>query len=276
MCRCGAKLRRNWRHHLIGRIVGIALPAVWLALPAGSLAAQQPPSRATQPASAPSDAALDVRLEEIDARGARIKDFAATFRQEKVTSLLKEPLISTGTVRVTGATVRWDTQHPEPAVLYSDGREVKMYYPRQAALEVYPIDQRIGDLASSPLPRLEALRRHFKIREIPLKDFSDGNDDTRQIALRLEPSEESLKEHVDCVNVLLDVRGAYILKLETIDADGDRTVVRFQDVKLNAGMKEAELALFLPPGIKVTRPLEGASGGSEHGTGKNRSESRSR
>src|SRR5687767_1533204 len=135
------------------------------------------------------DPALAKQLEEIDARAAKIKDFTSDFRQEKFTALLKKPLVSTGRVRVSDTIIRWDTQKPEPAVLFSDGREVRMYYPGQKLLEVYTIDQRLGDLAASPLPRLSTLRQHFTIRTSDGKAFK-ASKDRRTLALRLVPRDE--------------------------------------------------------------------------------------
>src|SRR4051812_42708886 len=168
------------------------------------------------------DPALRRQLEEIDARAAKIKDFTADFRQEKFTALLKKPLVSTGLVRVTGPVIRWDTKDPDPAVLFSDGREVRMFYPSQKLLEIYTIDQRLGDLAASPLPHLATLREHFTLdREANAKAFHPPKG-REVLPLRLVPREEALRQYVDHVNVLLDVEAAHILELEIVDADGDR------------------------------------------------------
>jgi outer membrane lipoprotein-sorting protein len=43
--------------------------------------------------------------------------------------------------------------------------------------------------------------------------------------------------------------------MEMVDADGDRTTVHFEDVKLNTGLKESDLALKTPSGTKVSYPL---------------------
>jgi outer membrane lipoprotein-sorting protein len=201
------------------------------------------------------DPALAKQLEDIDARAAKIKDFTSDFRQEKFTAVLKKPLISTGRVRVSGTVIRWDTQKPEPAVLFSDGREVRMYYPGQKLLEVYTIDQRLGDLAASPLPRLSTLRQHFTIQRADGKAFKPSKDQ-RALALRLVPRDESLKEHVERVDVLLDTEAAHIVELEITDADGDRTHVTFSDVRLDTGVKPADLALNLPADTTVSRPLD--------------------
>ena len=201
------------------------------------------------------DPALAKQLEEIDARAAKIKDFTSDFRQEKFTALLKKPLISTGRVRVSGTIIRWDTQKPEPAVLFSDGREVRMYYPGQKLLEIYTIDQRLGELAASPLPRLSTLRQHFTIQAADGKAFKPSKD-RRTLALRLVPRDESLKEHVEHVDVLLDTEAAHILELEITDADGDRTRVTFSNVRLDTGVKPADLALSVPADTTVSRPLD--------------------
>ena len=171
-----------------------------------------------------------------------------------------------------GSVVRWDTEAPEPSVLHSDGREIRMYYPRQRAVEVYPIDRRLTDLAASPLPRLAALREHFRIEKAELRDLVGNEAENeakqgRRVALRLTPTDSFLKEHVDQVLVLLDADAASVLRVEVDDADGDRTVIRFSEVKLNVGLKEADVALAVPPGTKESRPLEGVQGDSGQGQG---------
>jgi outer membrane lipoprotein-sorting protein len=202
------------------------------------------------------DPALNKQLEEIDARGAKIKDFTSDFRQEKFTALLKKPLVSSGVVRVSGPVIRWDTKQPETEVLYSDGKEVRMYYPAQKLLEIYAIDQRLGELASSPLPRLQTLREHFTMEKSDGKRFHPPKD--RQVLpLRLVPREEALRQHVDEVDVLLDVTAAHILELEIVDADGDRTHVTFSGFKLDTGVTPDDLKLTVPAGTIVSRPLEG-------------------
>jgi outer membrane lipoprotein-sorting protein len=208
-----------------------------------------------KPTTRPLNPALEKQLREIDARASRIKDFTAEFRQEKFTALLRKPLISTGKVRVAGPIVRWDTAKPEPAVLRSDGREVRMYYPSQKLLEIYPIDQRLGDLATSPLPSLATVREHFTIEQSDGKGFEPPKG-RRVLSLRLVPIDAALREHVDEVTVLLDVEAGHILAFEVVDADGDRTHVTFSGIRLDTGIRPADLDLTVPQGTVVSRPLE--------------------
>jgi outer membrane lipoprotein-sorting protein len=234
------------------------LTAILLAV----LAPATPADADEQAPAKPEDPALAARLEDIDARAAKIKDFTSEFRQEKFTALLKKPLVSSGRIRVSGTVIRWDTRKPDPAVLYSDGRDVRMYYPGQKLLEIYTIDQRLGDLAASPLPRLGTLRAHFTLERGDGKAFSPPKG-RQTLALRLVPREQSLREHVEHVDVLLDIEAAHILELEITDADGDRTHVTFNQVRLDTGVKPEDLALSVPADTTVSRPLDvkDASGG---------------
>jgi hypothetical protein len=80
------------------------------------------------------------------------------------------------------------------------------------------------------------------------------------LALRMRPSEPELAKHIDQVSVLLEVSSGLVMKAETIDADGDRTVMTFSGIKTNLDLKDHDLELELPTGVKITHPLEGFGG----------------
>ncbi|HTL29516.1 MAG TPA: outer membrane lipoprotein carrier protein LolA, partial [Tepidisphaeraceae bacterium] len=126
-----------------------------------------------EPTTAPAgvDAVLWQQMLAINARSQQIEDLKATFEQKKFTALLKKPLISTGEVRVKGATMRWDTKEPVPTVMVIDEKEVKLLYPQQKVLEIYKVDQQLSSLAASPLPRLDVLKQHFMFEKLPDKEM---------------------------------------------------------------------------------------------------------
>src|SRR5262245_38808244 len=181
---------------------------------------------ASQPTSAPSgiDPQLWSRMVEINQRGARIEHLTAEFSQEKFTPLLKRPLVSSGTITVSGRAMRWDTARPEPTVMRIDEKEVELYYPKQKVVEIYPLDERLGSLAASPLPRLEVLKRFFSFAEVPEQSSQD------RLALKLTPIDPSIARHVEHVGVLLDISKGYIVRAEMLDTDGDRTVITFSNI----------------------------------------------
>lgn len=215
-------------------------------------------SLAAGPATPTTEPSLWTKLTEIDQRAGQIKSLSAHFDQQKFTALLRKPLESSGRIRIKGPVIRWDTAQPEPSVLLIDQGEARIYYPNQKTLEIYPLDKRLADLAASPLPRLDVLKERFSIEQIPVADLDKSASAKDFIALRLTPKDSSIAEHVRQVRVLLDVSKAYIMKAEVTDGDGDRTVLSFKDVQLNADL--GDLALVVPPGTAVTHPLEGLNG----------------
>jgi outer membrane lipoprotein-sorting protein len=221
----------------------------------------------TQPTSRPAnvDPATWQRMLAIDAKAGEIKDLVADVEQQKFTAMLKKPLVSSGRVFVRGSAMLWDTTKPEPSVLQITDKEVRIYYPAQKTIEVYRIQEKLGQLAASPVPRLSVLREHFTFE--PIKPSETGEPDRadadqNHFAVRLVPIDPELRQHVEAVRVLLDARRGLIIRLEMRDSDGDRTLVSFSNVKTNTGLGDADLQIHAPAGVKVTRPLAAVEGRS--------------
>ncbi len=239
---------------------------VFVAAMGGQPSAQPTAKPAVQPATPSTglDGALMARLEAIDAKAALIQDLTADFEQKKYTVLLKEPMASSGRVRVRGSVVRWDTAKPRESVVRIDEHEVRVYYPEDAALEIYTVDEQLRRLTASPIPRLQSTRDQFQITAMKPGEIEGGGgatDGPSAVALRLTPKEESLRKHVQEVRVLIDGATGVTLRLEMIEADGDRTVVAFLRARTNTGLGEHDLDLVVPPGASVSRPLEGLQPG---------------
>ena len=217
--------------------------------------------RAETPTSLPAtppagiDAALWARMAAIDAKAEKILDLSADFEQQKFTPLLKKPMISSGAVRAKGSAMFWDTRKPESTLMRVDEKEVRIYYPNAKTLEIYPLAGQLSALAASPLPRLAALLPHFKFTPASTKDLGEQEAADR-LAVQLTPIDESLREHVDHVTVLIDADRGFILAFQLIDADGERTVIHFTNVKTNQNLEDARLQLALPADVKTVRPLE--------------------
>jgi outer membrane lipoprotein-sorting protein len=212
----------------------------------------------TQPTSQPGemDPSLRRQLEEIDVRGARIQDLAAEFVQVKNTALLRKPLTSSGYVRVKGAAVLWNVDQPQPSMMRIEGQDIQIYYPRQKRLEIYEVDRRIGDLAASPLPRLSSLLRYFQFEPSTWKDLTPTDDQATFVYLRLAPITDELRKYVAQVRIALDRSLAVATAVEMTDADGEKTLIRFMNVKINHGLQDQDLAPKIPEDTVVVRPLE--------------------
>jgi outer membrane lipoprotein-sorting protein len=224
-----------------------------LGLPAWGQASR-PATRATM------DPQLAAALGAIDQKVARIEDLRADFRQEKRTALLKRPLVSTGTLLVKGSRTLWKTIEPEPTAMLIDGEQIRIFYPKEKVLEIYPIQGQLGALAASPLPRLKVLEQFFAFERISVDQLKPGASEKKYLAVKLTPVDPSLAKHITQVLVLLDRRSGFILEARTLDPGGDRTTLRFSNLRANTGVKDAAMALNVRAGTKISRPLEGADG----------------
>jgi outer membrane lipoprotein-sorting protein len=76
----------------------------------------------------------------------------------------------------------------------------------------------------------------------------------------MTPSNAELRQHVKMVRVLLDRKTGSIVLAENTDADGDRTLLVFSNVKLDANVSDDQMKLEIAQGTKETHPLEGMGG----------------
>jgi outer membrane lipoprotein-sorting protein len=211
---------------------------------------------ATAPAGIP--APLWQRMQTIDRAASRIQDLTADFDQRKFTPLLKQPMLSTGTVWARGQVMLWITRGPTPTVMRSDADAVTLYYPQQKTAEIYPLAGQFAQLAASPVPRLADLLRNFSLAFAPLSDWASipppPSADLQAFALT--PTDANLRQHVDAVNVLIDAQHGYILAFRLTDTDGETTELRFTHVKINSAFDAARLRLDLPSDVKTVHPLD--------------------
>lgn len=245
---------------------------VLIACGTGAAIVRAEPAPATQPSEAIEPKLLN-ELIALDQRIGAIQSLRARFVQSKFTPLLRKPLVSSGMVRVKGPLMRWDTDRPEQSVIATGQGELKMYYPDQKVMEVYQLDQRMSQLAASPLPRLDVLRRYFAMERTdatPLveawkrevgQDASDtdqtASNKSRYLALRLTPVDPSLKRHLAQVVVLMDKVYPCILRAEMTDGDHERTVLDFSHIELNKPMTDAEATLTVPADTTISHPMAG-------------------
>jgi len=195
---------------------------------------------------------IEARLEALDRRAAETVDITADFEEEKFTPLLKKPMRSTGTVRVAAGRTRWDTTSPYPVMLLLEGQELRIYFPQRQAMEIYPLADRLAQLAFSPQPRLADLRAHFEL--LP-RDQDNG------LMLELTPKAEELRKHVQLVRVTLDEKEGVARRVELISGEGERTVITFHRVRRNQGLGPAALDLHVPDDTVITHPLKDLQGG---------------
>jgi outer membrane lipoprotein-sorting protein len=214
-------------------------------------------SPAGGPATQPADPVLTAELKAVDAKSAAVTSFTAAFEQKKFTPMLKKPLVSIGTVASAGGVSLWKTAKPQPTDMRVTDQEIRIFYPQQQTVEIYPLAGQLGAMAASPLPKLATLEKFFSFQRMRAADIDAGTSDESFLAVRLTPLDAELQKHVEEVRVLLDRTTGAIRQVDNVDADGDTTKMTFADVKLNTPLPTGALALDVPPGTKEVHPLAG-------------------
>lgn len=208
------------------------------------------------------------RLAAVDEGMAKVTDLRADFEQRRRTPLLKRPLVSKGTVLTKGDVVRWDTTSPRESTLVIGHGSIQMFYPEDKLVEVYPVGEGFKDLAGAPLPRLAVLRERFELSPLAASDPAMKGEDAHLLGVLLTPKSDELRKHVTSVKVIIDETGPAAKKVVITDPEGEETQIIFSDTRLNRGVRNDELELKLPEGVRVSKPLgEGRTPQADGGAG---------
>lgn len=226
------------------------------------------------------DGGLMEQLEGLDAKLAEVESLDARFEQRRYTPLLKKPIASAGRVRALAGESRWDTDEPYASVMRITSDRLELYYPEQKTLEVYPVEQRLGEVAASPMPRLSAWVEDFNIEradhaELPesLRQVAGDEADGKTLVVKLTPKAEGLAEQVALIWVVIDVQTGLSRAMSwSSGEEGERTEIRFEEAKVNRGVKRSDLVIQPAAGTRVVYPLgpveDGAGDRAEDGDGR--------
>ncbi|MEM7626681.1 MAG: outer membrane lipoprotein carrier protein LolA [Planctomycetota bacterium] len=175
--------------------------------------------------------------------------YRATFDQEKLSPLLREPIRSRGRVRIADGVSRWDTNPPNASTMTMREGELRIYYPQQYTLEIYELDNPKFRLAMSPTPDFTFLREHFTIKEL----HQSGE---HRLEVVLDPADEDFAEAIEQVQVMVDRELGGMQMIAVTDVDGETTTLRFRDIELNPDIDPQDLVLAVPEGTKLVKPLD--------------------
>lgn len=188
---------------------------------------------------------LQQDLDALDRRASQIEAVEARFTERRTTALLRAPMESSGTIRAVAGVIRWDTTAPRRSTTVITESEVRIFYPQDPLLEVWELASRVGQLASSPIPQIAALR--------DLCHIAPGRGKPGMVALRLTPLDPDAQEHIDHIDLAIDRSTAIVMRVEIAMVDGDRTEIVLERVRVNTGISKSDLELDIPAGTPVVR-----------------------
>lgn len=162
----------------------------------------------------------------------------ASFRQTRVIGLLASEVKSTGWLTVVSpARLRWDLRPPDDVTYWigpegiamrSEGEVVRV--PKRAAGRFAAVLSDLLILLGGDLRRLEARYRiETKLRG-------------EHLSLRAQPRTDDVKKHV--ASLRFEANGLSPALVEIVEPKGDRSLIRFEAVKLNV---EVDPKTMRPP-----------------------------
>lgn len=184
----------------------------------------------------------------------KVTSLRAKFSQERASALLAEPAVSTGTFVARGVQSKWVTGGDNPSEMMVDAGDAKhpgsmrVWYPAQKTLEIYPLDARFAAAMAGPSPDLALLQEHFTLTALT-PDAKAGT-----LTLEMAPLTDGLKAHVTKVVAVMDAQTGCLKSLTTVDANDEATTATFSAVEVNPEVKDAELRLETPQDTQVVYP----------------------
>lgn len=137
---------------------------------------------------------------------------------------------------------RWDYQRPYEQLIVADGDTVKFYDPEMSQVTVRSYRRGMGHTPSMVLAGGGDLERHFHVTD----QGTDG--DLAWVALEpRQPQEAGFQQ----ARVGLAADPVRVRQFEFTDAFGNRTRVRFDDIRINPDLAADRFRFEAPPGTDV-------------------------
>lgn len=193
-------------------------------------------------AGAPAESA-DALLARVQKRYDGVRDVQARFEQTSFVAALGRDDTSRGSVAIARpGRMRWEYAEPEASVLVVDADSVRLYSPADKKLQIAPLGA--GALSPTALGFLlgeRGLGDAFRPERIEGKGRSE-------LGLRLVPRADA---GFEALEMWLDPASLALRESVLHDLFGNRTRVRFEDVRENRGVSDESFVLEAPAGVEV-------------------------
>ena len=187
--------------------------------------------------------AASALLASVQTRYEGVRDFEASFEQRaRVASLGREDVASGHIWVKRPGRMRWEYAEPEPRVIASDGDTLRMYSPADRQLQIASL--KASNFSPTALDFLlgEAdLGEHFDAEQLPPSD--DGT-----LRLSLRPRSDARFEKLE---LWLDPATHQLRGSLLIDVLGNRTELRFSELRENRGISDERFTVEVPDGTEV-------------------------
>ncbi len=172
----------------------------------------------------------------------KTSDFSADLLQEKKVSMLKEKIVSSGRIRYKYPDkVSIEFFHPTSQMVF-DGKTLLLYYREESAAERYRAQ-------SSPMVEKYLLFSRDPFQQ-QLADWKIVADQESSLVMEVLPKGEDFP--FAKARFWISKKDWMVTGMEMVEKNGDTTLLRYSNIKVNTGLADSDFELRLPEDVRVT------------------------
>ena len=187
-------------------------------------------------------------MELVRAHQQNVTTLEAEFVQVRESSMLVEPVESRGVFSYAAPDrVRWEYQSPDPISMLITGDEMTTWYKDIEQAERV----QVGRHSQRILKYLGAGSTMNDLLEYFTVSLTLPRDRSMPYKLDLAPKFEKVAKRLQSMSVWIDPEIYLPLRLRYVEADGDVTDMRFEDLRVNDHLPSERFELNLPTSVQV-------------------------
>ena len=192
---------------------------------------------------------VDALLERVRVEQARIESLQADFVQNKQSAMLVEPVEAEGSFAFSAAPdrVRWEYETPNPISILIVNEEMTTWYrdiQQAERVSVGNQSQRVLKYLGAG-SSMEDLLQYFELTlTLPV-------DTAEPYVFDLAPRFDKVAKRVQGMTVWVHPEHFLPIRLRYVEADGDVTELRFENMRINEGVPDEHFDLTLPATVEV-------------------------
>ncbi len=173
----------------------------------------------------------------------KTKDFSADLLQEKKISLLKEKVISKGRIRFKKPDkISIEFFHPETSQMVYDGKTFLLYFKEEKMAERYQVQ-------GNPVVEKYLLFSKDPFQE-KLAQWRIVEDRESFLVMEILPK---AKDALFVKTKLWISKTDWMIgAMEMVERNGDTTLLRYSNIKVNRGLIDSDFRIDLPKDVKMT------------------------
>lgn len=196
---------------------------------------------------------IDLILSQMARIQKEARTVAARFTMEKKMALLASPVKAEGILYLTKPDkVYWEVKAPIANTLIVNGKTLWMYYPTLRQVDKVDISGKHRKLVQY----LEMSQDGSAIKESYRLRLLENSEANGLLVVELIPRTARVAKRVSKMKVWVDPQTWFITRVDMWEPNGDYSILRLQEVRLNGPVPDSVYDFRPPPGTVVNHPLE--------------------